>query len=1513
MPTFNVGLNNQDVNTFKSALRDALRGDTIKESISNFRSLYEQLTESEVISEEELEEFENTFFTSDEIQSELKGAEKKVFDFMLSGNNIENPVIQDIFNRLGVTINKNLKYVDKPHMKGYHENRLIALYKSVLTHPDIISSVMLPIDFSYLKTDTVDLTKGFSGDTNVPFYHVSPIEDIQLMYDFRNGKAGVGQEANWMVDISRRGRLTLNNFKTNWFDRNTEEISGNELDDLSSIPSGVIRLDRQNYYNLPSKDLNEYREDMYNSFRSDGMTHEEAELEVDHLINEITDLKIGDGMTAILNAFVDIAKDPFITRANWVTTTTNPANFLLRLGLHPLYVNAFMAQPILRDYTNRINSIRPKKGMTREDTFLQLIAGEHLTSIFESESAPIDISLLGDLDVGLLYFNRAPDTQINYDVDIYGLPISDVNKTVFRPGNILSLLKVTKADPEYEAKREQATKLGEYLVDFHNSNYDTNSDVNIESLSLRELRNQVKSSNFDFNIQKSALLKFFEYRNVTTVLKDVMTVSKTDTDGVGDNILNMLAYNNIARGILDIGNNTSYKGPKIKGFESRFNKTPLGAYYRNLVSVFNVVKQNPELFNGANEHNINMINLVSTQLSGENIKDPELIRDIDNALYHSMMDSFFNLTANEKADLIKNTPARLLELKKLNPDNLFVRALTVETANVVAAGNVNKIISLSNLKRSPYEQDLLSSEWNRLFDENPELAEDLVKYSFVMSGFNITNGQFFTLIPHQYLLKKDINKHVRTYKASSDFIDRFIANNLDNANVTKHIGNFNRKPDMKGSGILSYTFMDNEVQKNYIKHGSAIYKKAYQEKGFSNTFVYVPIERTGIKVGKNVIPEYGNTVSSLIRTDKQRLLYDERMAKLDSILNTHSIVEVYQDTTFVDNIFDSNQFTERFRPDSVEVRSNNYLKSQAVFMTRDKLINTNRTTSEGTNNIFSNIFTGTEEKGKISLNRNNIPLRNIKSTLVNGFGDIIPVISNMEYAAKAYINWLTKGDNQHIPADKIQQYDELRETILNEVHNPESQLNQALDEGYKFVSPNDMLGGLKYTTHTDLLAQYMADFRQKRDYPMSEVTGQPITDIYGNQYSSDTEITTYESEVGPIRYVTNEEGNLMMLREDTSISYNQQQQAQQSKTTVKEGVFELFNENPELANIGTPGQYSQYLDTIFPESKVKNIVYRGKTENQTNKKSKELGIFFTDDKNASNIYAIKYKGDEFDDSIIQGIVNKFGLNPTIEQIKSEIAFFEEMGATKEQIEKDAKEFQKYILNNKGISEQAILNIKNPKNLTVKDWFDNYDNSSGLRENADGLLLKGGKQSDNRIYDAGENQIVVFEPEQIHILGSKQDVKGFKNYINSETRQPQSSKTRTIEEINNDRNRELEQAEKTWSENVDERGFPREALPPILKEINDRYDAELDQITSQQNQQAQQNNRQQQGEQTSLFDNMSATESEINNLVDDAIKKAIKSSGNGSQMIHQLTQFKSEALSAGLTVEEVNDYIKKCLN
>jgi hypothetical protein len=73
------------------------------------------------------------------------------------------------------------------------------------------------------------------------------------------------------------------------------------------------------------------------------------------------------------------------------------------------------------------------------------------------------------------------------------------------------------------------------------------------------------------------------------------------------------------------------------------------------------------------------------------------------------------------------------------------------------------------------------------------------------------------------------------------------------------------------------------------------------------------------------------------------------------------------------------------------------------------------------------------------------------------------------------------------------------------------------------------------------------------------------------------------------------------------------QPAVQPVAEVKEGVSELFSSNPELASIGTQEQYSQYLDTIFPDSQVKDIVYRG-----GEKEDNRLFQYFT--KNSSEAY-----------------------------------------------------------------------------------------------------------------------------------------------------------------------------------------------------------------------------------------------------------------------------------------------------
>jgi hypothetical protein len=75
------------------------------------------------------------------------------------------------------------------------------------------------------------------------------------------------------------------------------------------------------------------------------------------------------------------------------------------------------------------------------------------------------------------------------------------------------------------------------------------------------------------------------------------------------------------------------------------------------------------------------------------------------------------------------------------------------------------------------------------------------------------------------------------------------------------------------------------------------------------------------------------------------------------------------------------------------------------------------------------------------------------------------------------------------------------------------------------------------------------------------------------------------------KYIDNNLGTnvLNVIGNYSNIPYRKFRSTQryEQQKQIKPGVEELFESNPELASIGTQEQYSQYLDTIFPDSKVK--------------------------------------------------------------------------------------------------------------------------------------------------------------------------------------------------------------------------------------------------------------------------------------------------------------------------------------
>ncbi len=101
----------------------------------------------------------------------------------------------------------------------------------------------------------------------------------------------------------------------------------------------------------------------------------------------------------------------------------------------------------------------------------------------------------------------------------------------------------------------------------------------------------------------------------------------------------------------------------------------------------------------------------------------------------------------------------------------------------------------------------------------------------------------------------------------------------------------------------------------------------------------------------------------------------------------------------------------------------------------------------------------------------------------------------------------------------------------------------------------------------------------------------------------------------------------------------QEQEVIEQPIQNKEGIDFVFEQSSELAKIGSKEQYSSYISTIFPESKVKEILHHGtifdfpsfskkKLGKYTQAASATKGFFFTNNKLVSDTYITKERIEE---------------------------------------------------------------------------------------------------------------------------------------------------------------------------------------------------------------------------------------------------------------------------------------------
>jgi len=189
-----------------------------------------------------------------------------------------------------------------------------------------------------------------------------------------------------------------------------------------------------------------------------------------------------------------------------------------------------------------------------------------------------------------------------------------------------------------------------------------------------------------------------------------------------------------------------------------------------------------------------------------------------------------------------------------------------------------------------------------------------------------------------------------------------------------------------------------------------------------------------------------------------------------------------------------------------------------------------------------------------------------------------------------------------------------------------------------------------------------------------------------------------------------------VLDEDGDVVKTKQEVETEQPIQNKEGIDFVFEQTPELAKIGSKEQYSQYLDTIFPDSQVKDIVYH-----------------------FGNVLS-----NNFDKSFaeVDSKINKKGF-----QFATSIKTLLQYGVKgiNDYLEKGDFNVKKMIEDKK--LQSAILNTNNP--FIDKNLGGNLENTNDAYARLD--------YNNNGKY-------IVFEPEQIHILGNKQDIEGFKKFV-----------------------------------------------------------------------------------------------------------------------------------------------------
>lgn len=486
--------------------------------------------------------------------------------------------------------------------------------------------------------------------------------------------------------------------------------------------------------------------------------------------------RILDWLSAMINGFVDIAKDPYIVRLNVNSWTYNMVSFLLRTGKgkQTFY---FVAQPILKEMAEAVIKTKGKYGIDRTKTPTQL------------ENEAIE-SVLDKYDPTKKY--RKKYEFINGNENSKANEYQDLFSTY------------QKENGEYTSRTRELLKL-----------------------------NKEEISNFNEE-QVRIYYAWKALKPYADSLANLVKYSKVDTKKTGKTFAEQQTYYN---GMWAMTEDANFADGEIERF---YNETFIAKKTENSIpfgtSIFkNLLLRNTDTFLSKKDIMLSLLGrknnadskLLNALISGmeAQIKSGFFNRFIyQNGIdIHSMFTGKMSMAKrinNFKYEILKGNP----KLSRfLNNDGTINNDFINYLIPNIDYNGLDFIDTSSLLDADQSQANNLINYWRELIDD-PEprvsqLFKDLVVYAFLTSGDNPTMNSFFQYVPNSYKISMGYTDYIQTkLDELSNGVDQSIVrddlflNNWQNDKLVRPVDLYNNK----GVKLYSISLNDQSVVPNII-------------------------------------------------------------------------------------------------------------------------------------------------------------------------------------------------------------------------------------------------------------------------------------------------------------------------------------------------------------------------------------------------------------------------------------------------------------------------------------------------------------------------------------------------------------------------------------------------------------------------------------------------------------------------------------------------------------------------